>query len=155
MGYDKNMSFLMIPKSLKWWKKVEQIRLRSFKTLSINTLPSTQTCNVHIQPYTHRLDWWDRPSWHVLAVKTPVRFVLLRPLQDILLLLLLTESHTYKDKHWQVSCRRWVVESCKCDKLQSWRKGLNSLGSAELVIQRRLWYTSFDDKSIWIHVRVL
>ena len=27
-------------------------------------------------------------------------------------------------------------------------------GSAELVIQRRLWYTSFDDKSIWIHVRV-
>ena len=27
-------------------------------------------------------------------------------------------------------------------------------GSAELLIQRRLWYTSFDDKSIWIHVRV-
>ena len=30
----------------------------------------------------------------------------------------------------------------------------NNTGSAELVIQRRLWYTSFDDQSIWIHIRV-
>ena len=32
MGYGKNMSFLVIPKSPKVWKKVEKIGLGSFNT---------------------------------------------------------------------------------------------------------------------------
>ena len=32
MGYEKNMSFLVIPKSPKVWKKVEMIGLGSFNT---------------------------------------------------------------------------------------------------------------------------
>ena len=37
MGYEKNMSFLMIPKSPKVWKKVEKIELGSFKVLREQT----------------------------------------------------------------------------------------------------------------------
>ena len=92
---------------------VEKNQTKHLTTFSINTLPSTKVCNVHIQPYTHGLDWWDIPDWHVLVVKTLARFVLLRPLQDILLLFLLSESHTSKDKRWQVTCTRWRAESCK------------------------------------------
>ena len=37
MGYEKNMSFLVIPKSQKVRKKVEQIGLGSFKTIAYTT----------------------------------------------------------------------------------------------------------------------
>ena len=67
MGYEKNMSFLMIPKSPKIGKKVEKIGLGSFKTLK-TTLALEEFSQVphpiilkHYRPLLSSKPWREKP----------------------------------------------------------------------------------------------
>ena len=55
MGYEKNMSFHVIPKSPKVWKKVEKIGLGSFKTIPYRTIPYQTT---RIRPLFETGHWY-------------------------------------------------------------------------------------------------